>query len=802
MYKEKILKICDLVIESSILAIVFFIPIIFDYSLLSYNIFDLYKAIIFRIILIFILLAFTAKVFITGQLIYRGSAKIFLLAAFLLLSFFVSSYFSLYPNQSFWGSFLRQQGFYNFFNYLLFFVLLILNIENLIKLNRIIITVTASAFLVSTYGLVQYFGLDPFSWSESSVATGRIFSTLGQPNFFGHWLIIVMPLSLYTLIFIAKKSLSKFFVSLALFMQLACLVFTYSRAAWLGFLGSIIFLIMAWLFYKRFKKVALSFIGLILIGVIFVIGLNIINPVKSDAYNSIGLINRLKSITDLKSGSSKIRLYSLESAIKEIRQESKMRLLIGYGPEVLGDVFMKYYQIDWGVYEAINSFPDRAHNWLFDQILALGFFGLAINLIFYVYFIYKAAIFLSPHQRIISARQSTNQILEKNKNIAAENLWRGDLLAKHKFEPDDWLLLFLLSSLIAYCINNLFSFSLFTVLVYLYLILAIGWVIINFKTEIKTLNIRLTVFSKLLIFVSVALVALVFIYTNNINQARAEIYYVRALNQAVSPNCGGVINNMEKVISLSPSSRYYQENYLFLTWDCFYSTKDISIREQLKDNMLEQIKSINDKKYYSVLHNTARVYTLFGFYFDKTYYTEAEKIFNDLIKNYPYFPMFYEDLSKQKIMQEDYAGAIEVLNQGIKILPSVDHPHLNDQHRQQISNIAVRLYESLGQAYFKIKNYDLALEAYKKGLKFDPYRSTLYKNIADIYYVQNNLDEAIKFNQRGFMLSLSDYHWPLALSLLYRDKKDLELAKEYLNKALELAPENEDLKKYKEELDK
>ena len=424
MLKEKIIKICDYIIEYGLLAIIFSIALIFDYSLSSYNFFDLYKAIIFRVILILILLSFTAKIFINGKLAYRGGAKIFLLAGLTLVSFFISCLFSLHPAESFWGSFLRQQGFYNFFNYWLFFALLILNIENFKQIKRIIIAVIAAASLAAAYGLAQYFKLDPLTWSES--ANGRIFSTLGQPNFFGHWLAIVLPFSLYALIFIAKKALTKFFIGLAVLMQLAGLLFTYSRAAWLGFLGSMFFLIMVWLFYKRFKKVALGLVGLFLIGLAAVVALNLSNQFSQPGPSPLNLANRLKSIADFKGVSNKMRLYYLESAVKEIKQASYLRLFFGYGPEALADVFIKYYRIDWGIYEAINSFPDRAHNWLFDQILALGFLGLVVNLLFYSYFIYRAAVFL---------------------------------LSK-KFKPEHWLLVFLLSSLIAYSINNLFSFSL------------------------------------------------------------------------------------------------------------------------------------------------------------------------------------------------------------------------------------------------------------------------------------------------------------------------------------------------------
>ena len=52
------------------------------------------------------------------------------------------------------------------------------------------------------------------------------------------------------------------------------------------------------------------------------------------------------------------------------------------------------------------------------------------------------------------------------------------------------------------------------------------------------------------------------------------------------------------------------------------------------------------------------------------------------------------------------------------------------------------------------------------------------------------------------MLNPADYRWPLQLSLLYREKNNPALAREYLDQALKLAPENEELIKYQQELNK
>ena len=116
--------------------------------------------------------------------------------------------------------------------------------------------------------------------------------------------------------------------------------------------------------------------------------------------------------------------------------------------------------------------------------------------------------------------------------------------------------------------------------------------------------------------------------------------------------------------------------------------------------------------------------------------------------------------------------------------------------------MAIRLYENIGRAYVGINDFYSAKDSYQKALKLNPYLATLYKNLADVYYLENNLDQAIKLNQRGFMLSPKDYHWPLAISLLYRDQKNIAEARKYLDQALKIAPENGELKKYYEELSK
>jgi len=558
---------------------------------------------------------------------------------------------------------------------------------------------------------------------------------------------------------------------LVVLAELICLVNTYSRAAWLGLSAAAALFILIYLLIKKQKRTATSFIIIILVSAGLILGLSFFKSSSSSGgLYQTNFINRLKSITDLNSGSNKMRLYYWQAATQEIRQENVQRLIFGYGPDALPDVFVKYYQSDWAIYEVINTFADRAHNWPLDIILSYGFLGLTVILLFFIYIIIKAINFLFGQE------------------VGA---------------PDEiWLAVALLSGLAAYSVNNLFSFSLFTCFVYLYLITAILWFLVGGRED-KQIKLKFMSASKILIWLALACVAGLYLYLYNINSVRADHYYVLAKKAQKKGDCRGVLNNMEKATAYAPSSVYYKEQYIFYGLNCLPAITSATSRFDLRNNILAQLKLIKPKDYdYNVRLTVARAQSLFGYYIDQADYAPAEKIFKDLISRYPMLLTSYQDLGRMKMWQKDFAAALKLFNQAEEILPPLNNPQLNQNHRQEISAEAVNLYEKMGYSYNKLKNYNLASKYYREALGLDPYRLTLYKNLADVYYAQGELTRAIALNQRGFILNSNDYHWPLQLSLLYREKKDLPEAKKYLNKALELAPENQDLKKYYKELNK
>ncbi len=87
------------------------------------------------------------------------------------------------------------------------------------------------SILISAYGLLQFAGYEPLFDTPRLLMT----STLGHINFVGQYLLTITPLAL-ALCFLKSGVFLRSFCFLILFVNLSCLVATYTRGAWLGFL--------------------------------------------------------------------------------------------------------------------------------------------------------------------------------------------------------------------------------------------------------------------------------------------------------------------------------------------------------------------------------------------------------------------------------------------------------------------------------------------------------------------------------------------------------------------------------------
>ena len=135
------------------------------------------------------------------------------------------------------------------------------------RLTRILII---TAYIAVLYGMVQFLdtryfppkelgpGIDPFIWRGAFGP--RVFSTYGNPNFFGNFLVLILPIIVTQ--YLKKRSI---FLLPLIAMDLICLFGTQTKGAWLGFgISSFLFAVFYGYFFlrERLKISRLSFVAI------------------------------------------------------------------------------------------------------------------------------------------------------------------------------------------------------------------------------------------------------------------------------------------------------------------------------------------------------------------------------------------------------------------------------------------------------------------------------------------------------------------------------------------------------------
>ncbi|MFH1368568.1 MAG: O-antigen ligase family protein [Elusimicrobiota bacterium] len=123
--------------------------------------------------------------------------------------------------------------------YITFALVVIKEFDSNEKLKRLFFWLYAAAYVATVYGVIQYLdvkyfppnpeqGLDPFIWRGAFGP--RIFSTFGNPNFYGDFLVVMGPIVLAD--FIRTK---KFHMLVLWLLITFNVINTFSKGAWLGY---------------------------------------------------------------------------------------------------------------------------------------------------------------------------------------------------------------------------------------------------------------------------------------------------------------------------------------------------------------------------------------------------------------------------------------------------------------------------------------------------------------------------------------------------------------------------------------
>ncbi len=215
-------------------------------------------------------------------------------------------------------------------------------------LYGIIDTMIAVAAVVSLYGLYQMVtGQAATTWQDTEMfesISGRICSTFDNPNVFGEYLLILIPITFARLI-MTDNGNRKFAYLIAFGLQLAAMVLTYSRGCWIGLIAAMALMLV----FTGRKIPALCFLG--------IFALPFVVPET--------IVERLLSIGNTADSSTSYRVFIWEGTMKMLKDFWYCG--IGIGTDAFNAIYPNY---------ALNAISaPHSHNLYLHIICEMGIVG-------------------------------------------------------------------------------------------------------------------------------------------------------------------------------------------------------------------------------------------------------------------------------------------------------------------------------------------------------------------------------------------------------------------------------------------
>ncbi|MGQ9777852.1 MAG: tetratricopeptide repeat protein [Thermodesulfobacteriota bacterium] len=372
----------------------FLFPLVILYFSLSFTTYSLPKIVIIQTLVLLMIGFWFLEMTLLGEISLKKSYLLFPILIFLILSIF-----SLTWAVSISGgiSLLWQ-----FFSYILLYFIIVNYFSEKELPSWAFILVLAGA-IMSTYGILQYFGIEPFLKDYDYIPKIPL-STLGNRNQVAQFLIIVIPLSaIFSLL--SHQWHKRAFFLLSTFIMGYHLILTKSRGAFIGLLLSflVLFSLSAYKALKNWKKgriikiTSLSFfLGLTLTLFILLFSLTLYlltdlpeKGLKSDSIEfpkieenlTINNPSWLKSffyrsgiMDEEKALSARARVYIYHNTLRIIKDYP----LRGVGFGNFKYVYPRYRdRAEWAI-SGLNTRVEEAHNEYLQIFSEVGLFGFLI----------------------------------------------------------------------------------------------------------------------------------------------------------------------------------------------------------------------------------------------------------------------------------------------------------------------------------------------------------------------------------------------------------------------------------------
>lgn len=226
-------------------------------------------------------------------------------------------------------------------------------------LNTLLNLIVFVSAVVSLYGIYQKLtGQAETTWTDTEMFEemgGRIYSTFGNPNVFGEYLLIVMPITFGLMLKAASANRKTVYLGVFV-LQTVCMILTYSRGCWIGIALSMAVMIV----FTRRKLTSLMVFAVLL----------------APLFIPETIMQRLMSIGNVADTSTSYRVYIWQGTLRMLKDFWYCG--VGIGEAAFGNVYPSY---------SLNAVSaPHAHNLYLHILSETGILGMATVLVLIVLF--------------------------------------------------------------------------------------------------------------------------------------------------------------------------------------------------------------------------------------------------------------------------------------------------------------------------------------------------------------------------------------------------------------------------------
>ena len=407
--RTKISVLCDKLLEAGWLVALITVPAFFN--IYSQRVYEPDKLTFLRSVAVFMIAVWLIRLIEQGGVRSSGDeggserldvgafikdSPLVLPTLLLVAVYLLTTIISVVPRTSLWGSYQRLQGTFTTLSYVVIFAMMLQTLRSRAQIDRLVTMAILVSVPISFYGILQHYGLDPLPWIGNVQA--RVASNMGNSIFVAAYLIMIAPLTwarafdAFAALLLEEEGSTADVIRGAIYVFVAALqaitiYWTGSRGPQLGLMAGGLFFLLVLAFVRRWRWLVWGTVGLGLVGVAFLVALNIpqgpLEPLKTNRY-----IGRLGRVFETESGTGKVRVLIWEGAIDLVLPHAPLeypegpkdalnfvRPLIGYGPEAMWVAYNRFYPPDLAHVEKRNASPDRSHNETFDALVITGVVG-------------------------------------------------------------------------------------------------------------------------------------------------------------------------------------------------------------------------------------------------------------------------------------------------------------------------------------------------------------------------------------------------------------------------------------------